>query len=208
MFTSANGVAAFAALGGVERFAALPVFAVGQATAAAAGAAGWRQVVSADGDAGDLAALIRREGTGLRLLAPNTRPRLLAPNQGLRLLAPGAEQPAADLPALTGDAAALTALPVYRAEPTRDAAPDDFDAVLVHSPRAARELAVRMSPDAAGRSTGARIATGRIAVAISEAAAAPLTGPVFARIAIAPRPDEASLITTLKAALGKPPADV
>lgn len=194
MFTSANGVAAFAALGGVERFAALPVFAVGQATAAAAGAAGWRQVVSADGDAGDLAALIRREGTGLRLLAPNTRPRLLAP---------GAEQPAADLPALTGDAAALTPLPVYRAEPTPDAAPDDFDAVLVHSPRAARELAVRMSPDAAGRSTGARIA-----VAISEAAAAPLTGPVFARIAIAPRPDEASLITTLKAALGKPPADV
>jgi uroporphyrinogen-III synthase len=199
VFTSANGVAAFAALGGVESFAALPVFAVGQATAAAAGAAGWRQVVSADGDAGDLAALIRREGTGLRLLAPNTRPRLLAPS---------AEQPAADLPALTGDAAALTPLPVYRAEPTRDAAPDDFDAVLVHSPRAARELAVRMSPDAAGRSTGGRIATGRIAVAISEAAAAPLTGPVFARIAIAPRPDEASLITTLKAALGKPPADV
>lgn len=199
MFTSANGVAAFAALGGVERFAALPVFAVGQATAAAAGAAGWRQVVSADGDAGDLAALIRREGTGLRLLAPNTRPRLLAP---------GAEQPAADLPALTGDAAALTPLPVYRAEPTPDAAPDDFDAVLVHSPRAARELAVRMSPDAAGRSTGARSTGGRIAVAISEAAAAPLTGPVFARIAIAPRPDEASLITTLKAALGKPPADV
>jgi hypothetical protein len=30
----------------------------------------------------------------------------------------------------------------------------------------------------------------------------------FARIMVASRPDEASLIETLKAALGKPPADV
>lgn len=56
LFTSANGVRAFVA-GSKER--AIPVFAVGDATAAAARAAGFATVVSAGGDVGDLAQLVR-----------------------------------------------------------------------------------------------------------------------------------------------------
>ncbi|AWK89551.1 uroporphyrinogen-III synthase [Azospirillum thermophilum] len=57
LFTSANGVRAFARCSD-ER--ALPVLAVGAASAAAAREAGFAAVESADGDVADLAALIRR----------------------------------------------------------------------------------------------------------------------------------------------------
>ncbi|MBI1777674.1 MAG: uroporphyrinogen-III synthase [Proteobacteria bacterium] len=57
IFTSANGARAFARLRS-ER--ALTAFAVGDATAEALGDAGFAAVISADGDVGDLAALIRR----------------------------------------------------------------------------------------------------------------------------------------------------
>jgi uroporphyrinogen-III synthase len=187
VFTSPNGVAAFAALfgaglPGVEAFRDRPVFAVGEATAAAAADAGWPRALSADGDVHDLARLIVREAAGLRLLAA------------------GAETPSADLGALVGEAATVSPLAVYRAEPTDAAAPDAWDVVLIHSPRAGRELAARLEP--------VRGAGGRTLVAISRAAAAPLEQAGFARIMVASRPDEASLIETLKAVLGKPPADV
>ena len=182
VFTSPNGVAAFAALPGVEAFRDRPVFAVGEGTAAAATEAGWPQALSADGDAHDLARLIVREGAGLRLLAA------------------GAETPSADLCALVGEAATVVPFVVYRAEPTDAATPDAWDVVLIHSPRAGRELAARLESVRGGE--------GRTFVAISRAAAAPLEQAGFARIMVASRPDEASLIETLKAALGKPPADV
>ncbi|MGI8842005.1 MAG: uroporphyrinogen-III synthase, partial [Caulobacteraceae bacterium] len=54
-FTSANAVAAFAAR---SPEGVVPVFAVGEATAAAARAAGFSAVVSADGDVAALAATI------------------------------------------------------------------------------------------------------------------------------------------------------
>src|SRR5471030_2758840 len=54
-FTSANGVAAFAARSGAR---GLTAFAVGSGTAAAAKAAGFATVVSADGDVETLAAAI------------------------------------------------------------------------------------------------------------------------------------------------------
>lgn len=192
VFTSPNGVAAFAALSGValsgaglsgvEAFRNMPVFAVGEATAAAAVEAGWPRALSADGDVHDLARLIVRQGAGLRLLAP------------------GAETPSADLDALVGEAATVVPLAVYRAEPTDAAAPDAWDVVMIHSPRAGQELAARLN---VGHG-----ADGRTLAAISRAAAAPLEQAGFARIMVASRPDEASLIETLKAALGKPPADV
>ncbi len=57
LFTSANGVRAFAALNGTR---SLPVFAVGDSTAAAARTAGFAAIESADGNVEDLAALVAR----------------------------------------------------------------------------------------------------------------------------------------------------
>ena len=110
-----------------------------------------------------------------------------APTGGL-VLAPGALEPAGDLPALLSGRAAVRALPVYEAVETGAAAPAAFDAVLVHSPRGGRALA-GLGPFA-----------GEIAVAISEAAAAPLAAAAGLDVRVAAHPDEAALFE----ALGKP----
>lgn len=168
-FTSPNGVAAFARLR-PER--ALPVLTVGDVTAQAARAAGFAQVRSAQGDLGALADLIRAEASGLSILHPS------------------AAEPAGDLALAVGPAARVRSVPVYGAEETGVAAPDGWDAVLIHSPRAARALTA----------SGA----GRIAVALSPACAAPLADAGFAEIRIAAAPAEAALMD----ALGKPGPDV
>lgn len=172
-FTSPNGVAAFAALTGALR--TRPAFAVGDATADAARQAGFVDVRSAAGDIHALAALIA-----------STAPRG-------SVLAPGAREPAGDLAALL-PGFPVRRLAVYAAEETGAAPPDAFDAVLLHSPRAARALSAA-PPESA---------FGRIAVCISEAAAAPLARLSFAEIRIAATPDEPSMLT----ALGKPAAPV
>jgi uroporphyrinogen-III synthase len=166
-FTSANGVAAFAALS-AER--ALPVFAVGAATAQAARDAGFARATSADGD---VAALARR----IAAAAP----------QG-EVLAPGPREPAGDL---VGDLAILgvkaRAATLYETRPTGTPMPEGAEAVLVHSPKAALELARALERDA-----------GRLqAYCISEAAAAPLATLPLARLAVAAQPDEASLLALL-----------
>jgi uroporphyrinogen-III synthase len=69
LFTSTNGVAAFAAASGAR---ALPAYCVGDATGAAARGAGFQNVQSADGDVTALAALVaqaRRPGDGALLHA-------------------------------------------------------------------------------------------------------------------------------------------
>ena len=166
-FTSMNGVTAFTSL---STRRSLPVFAVGDATAASARAAGFADVRSAGGDIHALAALIRAEGSGVSILHP------------------AASEPAGDLAALVGDAARITALAVYEALETDASPPEAWDAVLIHSPRAARALAARLSPD---------VAPGRIAVALSPAAAAPLAPLDFAEVRLAAIPTEASLLATL-----------
>ena len=172
--TSPNGVEAFAPL--IPRFRHHPVFAVGDATAEAARAAGFADVRSASGDIHALARLIAAE-------AP--------PGP---LLAPGAREPAGDLPALLSDRP-VQRLPVYAAFETHAPAPELFDAVMLHSPRAARALASDL-PRAAS--------SGRVAVCISEAAATPLHPFDFAEIRIASTPDEPGMLS----ALGKPAAPV
>ncbi len=167
-FTSANGVAAFAAL---TPDRTRPVFAVGDATAGAARAAGFARVQSASGDLDRLAALLIAQ-------EPSVGPLLVA----------GAREPAGDLPALLRGRVEAKALPVYEAVETGAAAPAAFDAVLIHSARAARALAA-LGPFA-----------GRTAVALSAAAAAPLGDRSGLEIRLAPTPDE----TALLAALGKP----
>jgi uroporphyrinogen-III synthase len=167
-FTSRNGVDAFARLSPELN---LPVFTVGDATAEAAGAWGFEDVRSADGALGDLADLLIAE----------------APRKGM-LLVPGALEPAGDLPALLAGRIRARALPVYETVETGGASPAAFDAVLIHSARAARALRER------GSFSGAR------AVALSESVANALGDGAGLEIRIASAPDESALIE----ALGKP----
>ena len=172
VFTSLNGVAAFADLNSDR---SLPVWAVGAATAQAARAAGFTQVVSADGDLSALSRLIRaRHPAGRTLLH-------------LRAL-----EPAGDLAALVADHAPVRGLAVYASMPTPGPVPAEFDVVLIHSPRAAQVLAAR-----AGSGWGCRLA-----VAISPAAARPLTGLDLAGVHVADTPDEPALIAALGKAIG------
>ena len=104
------------------------------------------------------------------------------------LLVPGARESAGDLPALLQGRIAAKALAVYESFETGAAAPDGFDAVLIHSARAGRALTVLGPFD---RQT---------AVALSAAAGEPLGDRSGLAIRIAATPDEPALI----AALGKP----
>lgn len=166
-FTSRNAVDVFAGRSGDR---ALPVFAVGDATAASAREAGFHDVRSAGGDLDALAALIRAAGAGLSILHPC------------------AAEPAGDLAGLVRDAARMTSLAIYETVETDAKAPGVWDTVLIHSPRAGRSLAANLSREEAGA---------RIAVAISPAAAAPLAALVFAEIRIAAAPTEDALLAAL-----------
>jgi uroporphyrinogen-III synthase len=127
-FTSANGVRTFADIC-AER--SLRVFAVGAATAQAARAAGFKLVLSADGDVEALA-----EGIGQR------RGELRG-----AVLHPGALELAGDLAgALEKQGVTARSLILYETAPVK-LAPEAVsqlvlaDAVLLHSPRAAKVLA-------------------------------------------------------------------
>ena len=166
-FTSANGVRAFAALSPAR---ALPVFAVGEATAAAARAAGFADLACADGDVQALAALIARA----------------RPDGGV--LAALAAQPAGDLiGALEAAGVEARSIAVYETAPTALDAPPAADAVLVHSPKAARRLAALLGREGA--------LAPAVICCISQAAAEPLAacGPP----AVAARPDEPGLLALL-----------
>ncbi len=127
-FTSANGARAFAEACGERN---LKVFAVGAATAAAARAAGFRSVLSADGDVEALAEGIAARKTELRGA----------------VLHPGAAEPAGDLAgALEAHGVEARRVVLYETAPVILAAAEAealarSDAALVHSPRAAQLLA-------------------------------------------------------------------
>lgn len=172
-FTSPNGVAAFTALSDDR---SLPVFTVGDATAERARLAGYKDVVSANGALSDLAWLLAGSATG-------------------PVLAPGPREPAGDLDALLSGAVEIMPLPVYEAVETGAAPPEDFEAVLLHSPRAAWATSGLLGPNGGA---------GRIAVAISPNAATALGGAAFDQIRIAGAPTDAAVLQ----ALGKPAARV
>lgn len=175
-FTSANGVEAFAKLSSDR---GLPVFAVGEATAQSARAAGFAQVSSADGDV---------EALAQRLAEARPGP----------VLCVGAREPAADLPALlatTGIAA--RSLAVYAAEP-RSPRPETLarlptlTAVLLHSPRAARALAAIL--EIASAPTLRALC---LSAAVAEPLAAASGNQALASVAFAPRPRESALLDLL-----------
>ncbi|ALL14918.1 uroporphyrinogen-III synthase [Caulobacter henricii] len=175
-FTSVNGVEAFARLSPART---LPVFAVGEATAASARAAGFAPVSSADGDVAALAALIEKVRPG-------------------PVLAVGALEPAADLPALLARAGLQArALAVYAAIDRLPAAPTlarlpDLKAVLLQSPRAARGLAAILEQHPAPTLR---------ALCLSPAVAEPLAAATrsghLGSVALAPRPRESALLDLL-----------
>jgi len=174
-FTSRHGVSAFAALSPVR---ALPVFAVGDATADIARTAGFGDVVSADGDVTALAGLIARAELSGAVL----HPRAAEPAGDLAgaLRAAGVE--ARDVAVY--ETCAVESLPPGAAEPAPDA-------VLVHSPKAARALA-RLAPADAVR--------GMAAFALSAACAEPLRSLPWRSLAVAEAPREAALLALLPAA--------
>ena len=178
-FTSANAVKALAAKypqGG----RALPVFAVGEATADAARAAGFADAVSADGDVAALAELIidRKAGIAGAVLHPSA----LKPAGDLAgaLAAAGLETRTTPI----YDTVEASTLPQRAVEAL---AGDSVDAVLLHSPRAASVLA-RLLPGSAQDIT---------AYALSEACAAPVREIDFKRILTAPEPAESALLALL-----------
>ncbi|MDQ0465490.1 uroporphyrinogen-III synthase [Caulobacter ginsengisoli] len=174
-FTSANGVRAFAE---AEARRDLTVYAVGGTTAAAAKAAGFRGVLTADGDVAALAERIvsrKRELMGA-------------------VLHPGAAEPAGDLCGALIEAG-IEARPLVLYEAI-DVAPDEallaalpgLDAVLLHSPRAAGILAAFLKKHPAPTLR---------ALCLSGAVARPLAKARLRQVASAPFPIEAALLNLI-----------
>lgn len=175
-FTSGNAVRAFAAVS-PER--TLRVFAVGQTTAAEARQAGFRSVLSSDGDVNLLADRIATRAIELR---------------GKSVLHPGAAEPAGDLVGELEKAGIMArALPLYDTTPVEpDAAFLDtlgeLDAVLVHSPKAGKALAALLRKHPAPKLR---------AFCLSPAVARPLARAKLAGRAAAELPTEDALLNLI-----------
>lgn len=182
LVTSANGVRALAR---ATPRRDIPVFAVGDASAAAAAQSGFAQVTSADGDVAALAALVRDQ---------------LVPEDGALLHAAGSAV-AGDL---AGDLSAhgfmVRRAQLYRAQ-TVDKLPaaaqnalndGNFDAALFYSPRTAAQFA-KLVKDAGLEAPCQKIA----AVCLSRAVAEAVGVLPFAEIRIAATPDQTALIAIL-----------
>lgn len=182
LFTSANGVRAFADLA-PERD--LPVFAVGDASATAARDAGFAMVESAGGDVADLA----------RLVAAT-----LDPGQG-DLFHPAASQLAGDLQGALEDAGfTLRRAALYEAQPAVELSPalrraladGDLDAAIFFSPRTARTFVSLIERAGLGAAC-ARLQ----AVCLSKAVAARLNALSWTRVLIASRPEQDAVLARL-----------
>jgi len=184
LVTSANGARAFARL---DARRDLPVYAVGDASAAAARALGFAEVHSAAGNVEDLAALVQRR---------------LDPAQG-PLLHPAAGRLAGDLQGALGAAGFVVLRAVlYDAVPVAALSADCMralndgliDAATFFSPRTAAGFVTLV--EAAGRTDTCR----RVgAVCLSPAVAEALGGLDWRRIVVAERPDQAALLAGLDA---------
>ncbi len=165
LLTSANGARFGADV--LARFAHLPLYAVGEATARAAREGGHAHVLTGGGDAASTAAMIVRDGHA-RLLHPC-----------------GAEVRPFDPLGLS-----VVRHIVYRAVPREDAAVRPlFDALgpavaAIHSPRAGQRFAALI--DSARR--------GAFHLAAISPAAAQACGPGWAGIAVSPTPDDTALL--------------
>jgi uroporphyrinogen-III synthase len=171
IFTSTTGARAFP---DASRARATPVITVGDASAAAARAAGFVNVRSADGDAATLAALI------IATLDPS----------GGALIHIRGEHVAGDV---AGQLAAAgfrvdqrLAYSAVQAETLPPALAEPLDVVLLYSARAAAALRALGAPDAASR-TAACLSAG-----VAQAA-----GPGWGRVIVATRPREDALLDAI-----------
>jgi uroporphyrinogen-III synthase len=188
LFTSANGVRAFAAASPRRE---LPVLAVGDASAAAARMAGFRSVASAGGDVADLIELatshLSPQGGALVHVAGTT----LAGDLAGQLAARGFTVHRATL---------YEAIPAAALEPETAAAMrcGEADAALFFSPRTATTF-VRLAA-AAGVGDACRAI---MAVALSPAVAAALGELSWRTVRVASRPGQDDLLAALDALLGE-----
>jgi uroporphyrinogen-III synthase len=176
LFTSANGVRAFAAASPVRD---LPALCVGDRTAACARAEGFAEVSSAAGSAAELEGLARARGHR-RFLHPRGREAVGLDIEGAHVAAPA----------------------VYAAEPAGPPPPDVAEAfatgalglVTVWSPRGAAILGDWLA--------AVRPPLGQTRlIGISEAAVAPLREAGFAGVLVAARPDAGGMAERVAAAL-------
>ncbi len=174
-FTSANGVRAFAEVCPVRD---IRVFAVGSGTAEAAKIAGFRQVLFADGDVDSLAARIAARRSELRGVVLN----------------PGAAEPAGDLvgslEAVGVEARRVVLYEAVVSPPTAEFLErlPELDVVLLHSPRAAKALAVALR--------GRDVSHLRL-VCLSGNVAKPVARMKVREVARAPFPIEAALLNLI-----------
>lgn len=184
LFTSANGVRAFAA---VEARRDLPVFAVGDATAAVARRIGFARVESAAGRVDDLARLVRER---------------LSPAAGALVHVAGREV-AGDLAGDLGGAGfEVRRAVLYVAEAARALPPDtaralkagEIDAAVFYSARSAEAFRHLIEEGGLAFSLSRMTALG-----LSEAAIDPLRSLPWAKIDAAPRPEESALMALIAA---------
>lgn len=182
LFTSANGVRAFACLSAERR---LPVFAVGDRTATVAHEEGFTAIRSADGDVAGLAKLVAQSCT---------------PTDGV-LLHPAGSAVAGDLAGRLGaDGFVVHRAVLYRAHPAtglsgeiRMALADgEIDFVLFFSPRSATIFVDLV------RAAGLESACERLEIlCLSEAVAEAADAIMWRRVLVAARPTQADLLDTL-----------
>jgi uroporphyrinogen-III synthase len=182
LFTSANGVREFSRR---ETRRDLPVYAVGDATARAARAAGFGKVVSAGRDAEALAKLVAAE---------------VKPADGVLLHPRGRDTTGHLETALRAAGFDLREPVVYRAEAARSLSPSvrkmlgegGIELALFFSPRTARNFAA-LARDAKLGDTTRNITAACLSKPVAEALA-PL---VFGRVIVAPQPNQDSLLAAL-----------
>lgn len=168
--TSANALRALDERGGISRLQALPVYAVGDRTAAAARAYGFARVVSAEGNLDDLVTLLAHAGVDGPVLYPTAR------------------QQAGDLArALAPHGVMVITAAIYEMRPAERLTAElaDCDGALFYSRRTA-ETFTRLAP-----------ATGRERpgiLCLSEAVAEPLLAAHFVRVSLADHPSEEAMM--------------
>jgi uroporphyrinogen-III synthase len=202
LFTSGNAVKAITAHRRFGELAGLPTYVVGRRTEAAAAAAGFVSIVSADGDLDDLARLIASappDGnlSGSRVgrnHATSTSPSRM----NLPLLYCAGEDRAGDLGrALQASGLRVETATVYRAAMVTDLTPDvraafasgEIDAVLHYSARSAAAFV------AAATAAGVRDLSIRTThLCLSDQVAAPLAAAGADAIEVAGEPNEQALL--------------
>ena len=181
MMTSGNAARAIAQHSARTALAGLPVFAVGRQTAVAAREAGFADVVSAEGDAGDLAQLVR------------TR----ASKHGPLLYLAGSDISRDLAGELAKSGIAVETVVIYRAEAV-GALPDDarealasgaLDGVLHYSRRSANIFL-----DCVAEPRLRDAARPLIHYCLSRRVAEPLAGQGFADVRVASGPQEAAML--------------